>query len=252
MLYISSSYLSQIKNNRVQPSDGLIKRIGEMFSGFSDPSAPAFTFSSPASLSMPTSYAVSTSISSTENLDDSKSNSPDTVHMEVSSIADRLLFLRKHYSLTQQQMADKVGCSKSFIQAIEEGKRKPPSLTIRKMADKLDVSFEWLNGSCASELFSASTSALAAVSTAVPDSSTPTVSTSAASSASRPGEVMATGMTTEIEKLGEERKPGEAEKPETVGLEKPRASEKLEFITRFLSTHEKDLDRIYSEIVGMI
>ena len=62
----------------------------------------------------------------------------------MSSFAERLKTMRKSHGLTQQALADKVGCSGAAIGLYENGKREPDLDTIETIADALNVPLESL------------------------------------------------------------------------------------------------------------
>jgi transcriptional regulator with XRE-family HTH domain len=60
--------------------------------------------------------------------------------------SERLKSLRKASGLLQQDMADKIGITKSAYGYYEQGKTIPDVITARKIADILDVSVDYLLG----------------------------------------------------------------------------------------------------------
>ena len=60
--------------------------------------------------------------------------------------SERLKALREARKLTMQELADKLGVSKSMISYYEKGKKTPSVKTIDKMADTLNVSVDYLIG----------------------------------------------------------------------------------------------------------
>lgn len=60
--------------------------------------------------------------------------------------ADELIKLRKENNLTQQQLADKLGLSRSTIGMYEKGKREPNFETLELIADFFNVRMERLIG----------------------------------------------------------------------------------------------------------
>ena len=62
------------------------------------------------------------------------------------SISDKIKIARKNAGLTQQQLADIVGVSKSTVAGYELGSREPDSLKIHKIAKALNVSGDYLLG----------------------------------------------------------------------------------------------------------
>lgn len=71
----------------------------------------------------------------------------------------RLKEARKRSAMTQQQVADSLGISRSSYTNIENGKRDPDTRTLRRLADLFEVSADYLLGltdepAPAQELFS--------------------------------------------------------------------------------------------------
>lgn len=63
--------------------------------------------------------------------------------MIVKEISNHIKDLRYHHSnMSQQQLADKVGCSRQTINAIEKNKYSPSFLLVRKIAYVFDVRVE--------------------------------------------------------------------------------------------------------------
>lgn len=60
--------------------------------------------------------------------------------------SERLKQLRKERGLLQQDMADKIGITKSAYGYYEQGKTTPDVLTAKKIASILDVSVDYLLG----------------------------------------------------------------------------------------------------------
>lgn len=60
--------------------------------------------------------------------------------------ADELMKLRKENNLTQQQLADKLGLSRSTIGMYEKGQREPNFETLELIADFFNVRMERLIG----------------------------------------------------------------------------------------------------------
>ncbi len=50
---------------------------------------------------------------------------------------------RDTHGLTQEQFAEKAGISLSFCAAVETGRKVPSAFTLRKMADRLDVTVDY-------------------------------------------------------------------------------------------------------------
>ena len=48
--------------------------------------------------------------------------------------------IRKHINITQQEMADSVNISRSYLSDIENGNKNPSIKTVKKLADRLGVS----------------------------------------------------------------------------------------------------------------
>ena len=62
----------------------------------------------------------------------------------VATIGERIRKKRKELGLTQKQLADKLGVRYQTVQAWELNARNPKPETIKKFADALDVSANWL------------------------------------------------------------------------------------------------------------
>lgn len=60
--------------------------------------------------------------------------------------AENLRFLRKREKLTQQEMADKLGVSRSTIAMYENGSREPDFETLEAIADLFNVNMSTLLG----------------------------------------------------------------------------------------------------------
>lgn len=58
----------------------------------------------------------------------------------------RITFLRKNLKLTQTQFGDLVNVSQRSVASWEAGERSPSLLTLCELADKLDVSVDYLLG----------------------------------------------------------------------------------------------------------
>ena len=56
------------------------------------------------------------------------------------SLGRRLRTLRKNMSLTQQSLADKVGVSRIYIQALESNRRMPSMKLLHRLSDALQAS----------------------------------------------------------------------------------------------------------------
>lgn len=64
--------------------------------------------------------------------------------MQLPTLGERVKFARlNHVKLTQMELADRSGMSKSLISALENGQRKQPGNAIA-LADALEVSVRWL------------------------------------------------------------------------------------------------------------
>ena len=57
---------------------------------------------------------------------------------------EKLLHLRKRYSVSQTQLADAVGVSRKSIQFYESGERYPRNKVLTKLAEFFNVSVEYL------------------------------------------------------------------------------------------------------------
>nr|GFB39562.1 hypothetical protein [Tanacetum cinerariifolium] len=66
------------------------------------------------------------------------------VDAAILTIASRLLILRKERSLTQQQLADELGITKSAISKFESGRSKPSPAVLTKLGQLLGSSVDWL------------------------------------------------------------------------------------------------------------
>ena len=62
----------------------------------------------------------------------------------MSRFSDMLTFLRKRENLSQQELAEKLGCAKSTISMYENGKREPDFETLEAIADTFNVSMSVL------------------------------------------------------------------------------------------------------------
>ncbi|PLY04230.1 MAG: hypothetical protein C0622_03220 [Desulfuromonas sp.] len=60
------------------------------------------------------------------------------------STEDAIKNLREFYDLTQQEMAERLGISKSYISLIESKKKKPSSNILRQISDEFSVNFSYL------------------------------------------------------------------------------------------------------------
>lgn len=59
---------------------------------------------------------------------------------------DMLIYLRKRDGLTQQQLAEKLKCSRGRISMYELGKRNPDFVTLEEIADFFNVNMSTLLG----------------------------------------------------------------------------------------------------------
>lgn len=59
-------------------------------------------------------------------------------------IGDRVENMRKHLNLSQQELAAKVGCSRTQISLIESGKSGTSSQMLEKLSSALEVRPDWL------------------------------------------------------------------------------------------------------------
>ena len=64
--------------------------------------------------------------------------------MSTTTYGQRLALLRKHLGLTLQKLAEKLELSKSYLGDIETDRSKPSRRVVSLLADKLNVSPEWL------------------------------------------------------------------------------------------------------------
>jgi len=55
-----------------------------------------------------------------------------------------ILIARRKKGLTQEELASEVGTSKQAISYYETGKRIPSSIMLKKLAEKLDVTADYL------------------------------------------------------------------------------------------------------------
>lgn len=58
-------------------------------------------------------------------------------------LADRLLYIRKMYNLSQVELAEKAGTTQQAIQQAEKGKARQPRY-LHKLAYVLDIPVDWL------------------------------------------------------------------------------------------------------------
>ncbi|BAT58633.1 antitoxin HipB [Variibacter gotjawalensis] len=52
--------------------------------------------------------------------------------------------IRKWRGLTQEELSEKVGIAQGYLSALEQRHRNGTEETIRKLADALDIPFDWL------------------------------------------------------------------------------------------------------------
>ena len=64
----------------------------------------------------------------------------------MSNFNNQLKILRQEYNLSQQELADKIGVSKSSINMYERGEREPGIETVKRIADFFDVDVDYLFG----------------------------------------------------------------------------------------------------------
>ena len=60
------------------------------------------------------------------------------------SIGDRLKAVRKTNGITQDYLADQLGCSRGVITNIERNLTTPSALVLKGISDVLNVNIEWL------------------------------------------------------------------------------------------------------------
>jgi len=64
----------------------------------------------------------------------------------MSALPERLKLVRSHKGLTQRQLAERLNLSPSTIALYETGNRNPDPDMLKKLADFLDCSIDWLLG----------------------------------------------------------------------------------------------------------
>ena len=64
----------------------------------------------------------------------------------MSIFSERLKNLRQSFSLTQPELADKIGVSRSTISMYEQGAREPDFETLEAIADFFNVDMNYLTG----------------------------------------------------------------------------------------------------------
>lgn len=57
---------------------------------------------------------------------------------------ERLKQMRKHFKITQKELAEKIGISKRSIEMYESGDRDIPSMTAKEISRVFGISYEWL------------------------------------------------------------------------------------------------------------
>lgn len=70
----------------------------------------------------------------------------------MSSFFDNLVYLRQKNGMSQQDLADRSGCSRSAIGMYETGKREPDIETLEAFADIFNVDMDFLTGRGASRV----------------------------------------------------------------------------------------------------
>ncbi|HCD18965.1 XRE family transcriptional regulator [Macrococcoides caseolyticum subsp. caseolyticum] len=60
------------------------------------------------------------------------------------NIGNTIKTIRKQRKMTQQQLADQMGISRSYLSDIENGNKNPSAKTLEKLAKKLNVSITYL------------------------------------------------------------------------------------------------------------
>jgi len=68
------------------------------------------------------------------------------------SVGENIKKLRKERKLTQQQLADKIGISRSYLGDIEKDRKSPSTKTLSTLAEKLGVSMFYLTKAAAKHL----------------------------------------------------------------------------------------------------
>lgn len=64
----------------------------------------------------------------------------------LSNFSSTLLYLRQRAGMSQQELAEKSGCSRSAIGMYETGKREPDLETLEALADIFNVDMDFLTG----------------------------------------------------------------------------------------------------------
>ncbi len=62
----------------------------------------------------------------------------------MDTVGKRIRLIRKENKLTQQQLADKLGVSRSFLNRLENEKENPSLILLKLISKSFNVSFEWL------------------------------------------------------------------------------------------------------------
>ena len=65
----------------------------------------------------------------------------------MSRLSEALTYLRKREGITQKELADRIGLTRSSIAMYEKGDRVPPFETLERIADFYNVSMSFLSGS---------------------------------------------------------------------------------------------------------
>lgn len=68
----------------------------------------------------------------------------------MSSFSDMLAYLRKRAGMSQKELADKIGISRSTIGMYEAGEREPDFETLEALADTFNVNMDTLLGKASS------------------------------------------------------------------------------------------------------
>lgn len=65
---------------------------------------------------------------------------------ELNKFKERLEILRKLKSITQKQLAEEINVSTATISSYEKGYKSPSAVIVKRIAEKYDVSMDWLCG----------------------------------------------------------------------------------------------------------
>lgn len=65
---------------------------------------------------------------------------------DFSILSKRIKELRKNLDMTQRQFAEKVGCTSATLSAYENGAKSPSLEIVKNIAEKCEVSLDWLCG----------------------------------------------------------------------------------------------------------